>query len=80
MRGTLDTNLIDDFVKGDLGDIQACYQNELVTSPERNGNLVLKFVIGVDGAGMYKAFDSMQFPNPTGGIVIVSYPFVFEPS
>ena len=94
--GALTKSQIDQVVKRHLNSIRYCYQKELTKRPSLQGKVVVKFVIGKDGAVsraskksstlgssavdgcVANKFKRMQFPEPRGGgIVVVSYPFLF---
>jgi hypothetical protein len=93
--GQMDRSLVAAVVKRHRNQVRYCYERELVKEPTLEGRMVVKFVIGADGAVASASltentvneavgecvvgrFRRMRFPEPRGGgIVIVTYPFVF---
>jgi len=96
--GALDKSLIEKVIRRHLNQIKYCYSRGLTKTPKLGGKIVVKYVIGKDGAvssAVTKSstmkspavvscingrFMRFKFPEPKGGgIVIVSYPFIFTP-
>lgn len=95
-EGTLDRDLIQRVINENIGQIQRCYERELVRTPGLSGKLEVEWVIGTSGMvrsarQKYSDLDSSaavscvldkikgwRFPQPKGGEVAVSYPFVFK--
>lgn len=93
--GSLSQDEIQEVVNRHISQIQFCYERELTSQPLLTGKVDTRMVIGVDGSvssatvtGVDENIEAcvegvlrqMQFPAPAGGgIVMVSYPFVFSP-
>jgi len=94
--GDLDKAVIRRYIRRNLHEIRDCYEKRLLTAPKLEGTVRDDFVIAPDGtvasskasgvdpevasciAAVVKA---IQFPKPQGGgIVKVTYPFVFRPA
>ncbi len=94
LSGSLSHSEIQHIVAEHRSHIRYCYEKELAKAPQLEGRVDVSFVIGSDGSvRLSKAdgldpkvascvlavIDSMKFPAPKGGgIVKVSYPFVFR--
>ncbi len=94
-RGSLDPNIIRRIIRRHLPRLRYCYARELVKRPTLAGQVVDKFIIdprgrvssataiGLDpkvSSCLVTAMRAMVFPAPAGGgIVTVSYPFIFKP-
>lgn len=91
--GDLDKNIIRRYIRRKLSHIRHCYERELLVSPTLEGKVVATFTIDSQGIvidakteGMNEkvctciteAVKTIQFPKPKGGVVNVSYPFVFK--
>jgi hypothetical protein len=95
VNGRLPPEIIQRIVRQNYGRMRVCYENSLRKNV-REGRMVVKFVIGRDGAVSMasvqdnelhdadmaacvgRAFQSMSFPQPEGGIVSVVYPIIFS--
>jgi outer membrane biosynthesis protein TonB len=88
----LDPAIIRRYIRRHLPKIQYCYEKELLSAPGLEGRVNVRFSIGADGrvtqstgSGMppvdecvARAIATIEFPKPTGGVVIVNYPFIFQ--
>jgi len=61
--GALDKSLIDGVVKKHMNQIRYCYERELATSPSLGGKMIIKSVIGTDGAVSEASVDSSTLGN-----------------
>jgi hypothetical protein len=95
VNGRLPPEVVQRIVRQNYGRMRICYENSLRKNM-REGRMVVKFVIGRDGAVSMasvqdnelhdpemaacvgRAFQSLSFPQPQGGIVSVVYPIVFS--
>ncbi len=95
-KGSLSKSVIQRVIRSKLTGIRYCYEKQLIVQPNLKGKVTAKFMIAPTGAvsrvsasGMTpavsqcieKTIQSMQFPPPSGGgIVSVTYPFIFSPA
>jgi TonB family protein len=95
--GALDKDIIRRVVQRHMNRFRYCYERQLVTNPNLQGKVLVRFVISTTGAVssaqdagstlpdeavkacVLRTYQSMQFPAPSGGIVVVTYPIVFHP-
>lgn len=91
---SMDPAVIRRLIRQRLAEVRRCYEEALTRDPKLQGKLVLRFAIETDGsvvdAGVEQGvdatvddcvkavFESMSFPRPKGGRVVVSYPLVFR--
>ncbi len=94
LLGSLSRSEIQHVIAEHRSHIRHCYEKELAKAPQLEGRVDISFVIGADGSVLSSkadgldpnvascllaVIDSMTFPEPKGGgIVKVSYPFVFR--
>jgi TonB family protein len=94
--GSLDKNIIRRIIRSHIASIKRCYERQLLVDPGLAGKVVARFTIGANGdvvassaSGLHPNVDScvtrvirrMRFPKPKGGgVVKVSYPFIFRGS
>jgi len=95
VSGSLDTDIIRRVIRRSLPRFRYCYEKQLATNPSLAGKVETRFTIDANGnvvnatvTGLHpevarclrQAIRAMKFPKPPGGgIVVVSYPFVFRP-
>jgi len=95
VRGSLDIQIVRRVIRRGLPRIRHCYEKQLLRNPNLAGKLNTRFTIGANGnvvnatvTGLHpavakcveRALRAMKFPKPPGGgLVIVSYPFMFQP-
>ena len=93
-NGSLPPEVIQRVVRAHVAEVRRCYEQELKRAPDASYKLVVRFVIGATGSVtsvttdgnapaslkscVYAAVGRWSFPAPTGGVVSVSYPFVFS--
>ena len=95
-QGTLDRDAIQKVINQNVGQIQRCYERELLSNPGLSGKVEIEWTVGTNGSvhGARQKFSSLEsvsavncildkirgwrFPEPKGGEVVVSYPFVFK--
>ncbi len=93
VKGALDKNIIRRYIRRRLPQIKYCYEKQLLADPDLAGTVRVHFIIDTEGRvvsasanGVSKevsdcvarAVRTIQFPRPTGGgVVEVTYPFVF---
>ena len=95
-QGSLDRDAIQKVINANVGQIQRCYERELVQNPGLSGKIEVEWVVGTSGAVrstrqkfatlgssaaiacILEKIRGWRFPQPKGGEVIVSYPFVFK--
>ena len=96
VRGALDPNIIRRVIRRHLSRLRHCYEKSLISQPTLAGKVVVKFTIDPSGkvssatatgfdpkvsSCLVRVMRSMVFPAPAGGgIVAVTYPFIFKPS
>lgn len=93
--GDLDKNIIRRYIRRKLPRIRHCYEKQLLTEPNLEGGIVVKFEIDTKGAVreasahgfsrkvescLAAAIRSIQFPRPKQGSVNVQYTFEFRPA
>jgi len=93
--GSLDQAIIRRYVKRSMQKIQYCYEKELVSDPSLQGTATIHFTIDAQGnvtqstgsglppvdACVAQVISWIAFTKPAGGgIVTVTYPFVFQPA
>lgn len=96
-QGSLDRDAIQKVINANIGQIQRCYERELLRTPGLEGKVEVEWVVGTSGSVkstrqkyaslqstsavncMLSAVKSWKFPQPKGGDVTVTYPFVFKP-
>jgi hypothetical protein len=94
--GYLDRAEIQKVVNKGIGQIQFCYEKELLKNQSLSGKVVFEWTIASTGRVsivktvtssmnstgavqcMIQAIKGWQFPQPRGGEVIVTYPFIFN--
>jgi hypothetical protein len=95
-QGSLDRDAIQKVINANVGQIQRCYERELVQTPGLSGKVEIEWTVAITGAvkSARQKFSSLnspsavnciidhikgwRFPQPHGGEVMVSYPFVFK--
>ncbi|MBN1959378.1 MAG: FHA domain-containing protein [Deltaproteobacteria bacterium] len=95
-QGSLDRDAIQKVINQNVGQIQRCYERELLSKPGLSGKVEIEWTITTSGSvrGTRQKYSSLnsvpavnciigristwRFPQPKGGEVIVSYPFVFK--
>lgn len=95
-QGQLDRDEIQKVINKGIGQIQRCYERELLKSPGLAGKVQVEWTIATSGAVksarqqftdmnssavvscILAAIKGWQFPQPRGGEVVVSYPFIFK--
>lgn len=95
-QGQLDRDEIQKVINKGIGQIQRCYERELLKSPGLAGKVQVEWTIAMSGAVksarqqftdmnstavvscILAAIKTWQFPQPRGGEVVVSYPFIFK--
>lgn len=94
--GAMDKNVIRRVIRQQLPRVRFCYERQLQARPTLSGKVVAQFEISPEGATtnvdvkgldpsvsmcIAHALRTVRFPKPRGGgVVKVSYPFVFTPS
>lgn len=94
VRGMLDEETIRRVIRRHVPPVRYCYERQLAKDPNLQGRLGIEFAIGQDGRVtavkvvgplqseldrcVARVVRRMVFPKPEGGIVVVSYPFVFR--
>ena len=97
VKGSLDKSIIRRVIRRHINEVKYCYQNELQSSPDLYGRVVINFSIMGNGqvaasrverstmkndrveSCVTRAVRRWLFPKPmNGGVVVVSYPFVFH--
>ncbi len=93
--GEIDKTTVRKVVRQNLAKLQYCYEKTLLANPGIEGNVTVKFTIGIEGSvidatatGVHPDVEScvvqqvrtFKFPRPTAGTVEVSYPFAFKPA
>lgn len=94
VNGALHEAIIRRYIKRNVRKLHDCYKQELLAKPALTGTVVATFTIASDGnvtsstatglevvdACVAAVIGGIEFPKPKdGGIVKVTYPFVFEP-
>jgi hypothetical protein len=98
VAGRLPPEVIKRIAKQHTGRFRYCYEKALLNNPKLEGKVVVRFVIGRDGAVInaanqgstmpdagvvscvVSAFQALRFPQPEGGVVVVTYPLDMHPA
>jgi hypothetical protein len=93
-KGTMKPTLVQGVMRGAVDDVRRCYERQLTKMPGLSGKVTVKLVIAADGTvswatvkkGIHPEVDRcietvisrLIFPRPSGGAVLVSYPFILK--
>ncbi len=95
-QGQLDRDEIQKVINAHIGEIQRCYERELMKTPSLSGKVQVEWTVGTSGGvrSVRQTYTSLEstavsscimgairgwtFPKPSGGEVIVTYPFIFK--